>query len=306
VSEATLRLMRRIDEQFLETPWYGSRQMARHLRRNGWCVGRHRVRRLMLKMDLAPIYQRPKTSEPHSQHRTWPYLLRRLTIDRPNQVSLPGLGQRSGNNNFHTAVPPNPASGTAHPAAAATAATPASSSSRVSQPENITSRPDDKETSTLIELGQDFLKNGDFLSARLLLQRAAKAGSAAAALSLGETFDPFLIQRLGAIGVQPDVAKAREWYQRAAQLGSNTAGRTLGKTRGASSRRGPCLVAREQVSRRAGPALPRKRHRRAPLASRTMKQAATIDAYPAARFGPQHRYTKARPSQHPAMSALYS
>ena len=86
VSEATLRLMRLIDEQFLETPWYGSRQMARHLRRNGWCVGRHRVRRLMLKMGLAPIYQRPKTSEPHPQHRTWPYLLRHLTIDRPNQV----------------------------------------------------------------------------------------------------------------------------------------------------------------------------------------------------------------------------
>ncbi|CAM5496474.1 IS3 family transposase ISAzs33 [Afipia felis] len=48
-NEATLRLMRLIDEQFLETPWYGSRQMARHLRRNGWCVGRHRVRRLMTK-----------------------------------------------------------------------------------------------------------------------------------------------------------------------------------------------------------------------------------------------------------------
>ncbi len=85
-NEATLVLMRLIDEQFLETPWYGSRQMARHLRRNGWCVGRHRVRRLMTKMGLAPIYQRPKTSEPHPQHRIWPYLLRHLTIDRPNQV----------------------------------------------------------------------------------------------------------------------------------------------------------------------------------------------------------------------------
>ena len=52
-SEVTLRLVRLIDEQFLETPWYGSRQMARHLRRNGWCVGRHRIRRLMLKMGLA-------------------------------------------------------------------------------------------------------------------------------------------------------------------------------------------------------------------------------------------------------------
>ncbi len=86
VSEETLRLMRLIDEQFLETPWYGSRQMVRHLRRDGRCVGRHRVRRLMRKMGLAPIYQRPKTSEPHPQHRTWPYLLRHLTIDRPNQV----------------------------------------------------------------------------------------------------------------------------------------------------------------------------------------------------------------------------
>jgi len=66
-NEETLRLMRLIDEQFLETPRYGSRQMARHLRRHGWCVGRHRVRRLMLKMGLAPIYQRPKTSEPSSR-----------------------------------------------------------------------------------------------------------------------------------------------------------------------------------------------------------------------------------------------
>ena len=70
-SEANLALMRLIDEQFLETPWYGSRQMARHLRRNGWCVGRHRVRHLMTKMGLAPIYQRPKTSEPHPQHKVY-------------------------------------------------------------------------------------------------------------------------------------------------------------------------------------------------------------------------------------------
>jgi hypothetical protein len=144
-------------------------------------------------------------------------------------VSLPGVGQRSGNNNFHTAVPPNPGSGTAHPAAASTTAAPASSSSTVSRRENITSRPDDEETSALIELGRDFLKNGDFSSARLLLVRVAKAGSAAAALSLGETFDPFLIQRLGAIGVQPDIVQAREWYQRAAQLGSNTAAEHLAK-----------------------------------------------------------------------------
>jgi TPR repeat protein len=75
----------------------------------------------------------------------------------------------------------------------------------------------------LIKLGQDFLKNGDFSSARLLLKRAAEAGSADAALSLGETFDPLLIQRLGAVGVQADPTSANEWYKRAAQLGSDAA-----------------------------------------------------------------------------------
>jgi putative transposase len=81
-----LELMRLIDVQFLETPWYGSRQMARHLRREGYTAGRKRIRRLMAKMGLAPIYQRPRTSVPHPEHRVWPYLLRDLTIDRPNQV----------------------------------------------------------------------------------------------------------------------------------------------------------------------------------------------------------------------------
>jgi putative transposase len=81
-----LELMRLIDTQFLETPWYGSRQMARHLRREGYTVGRKRVRRLMAKMGLAPIYQRPRTTVPHPEHRIYPYLLRDLVIDRPNQV----------------------------------------------------------------------------------------------------------------------------------------------------------------------------------------------------------------------------
>ena len=85
-SPETLALMRAIDEQFLETPWYGSRQMARHLQRQGWRVGRHRIRRLMTMMSLVPIYPRPKTSLPHPEHRIYPYLLRDLLIDRPNQV----------------------------------------------------------------------------------------------------------------------------------------------------------------------------------------------------------------------------
>jgi putative transposase len=81
-----LELMRLIDAQFLETPWYGSRQMTRHLRREGYVVGRKRVRRLMAKMGLAPVYQRPRTTVPHPEHRVFPYLLRDLVIDRPNQV----------------------------------------------------------------------------------------------------------------------------------------------------------------------------------------------------------------------------
>ncbi len=64
-----LELMRLVDAQCLETPWYGSRQMARHLRRGGHVVGRKRVRRLMAKMGLAPIYQRPRTTVPHPGHR---------------------------------------------------------------------------------------------------------------------------------------------------------------------------------------------------------------------------------------------
>jgi putative transposase len=81
-----LALMRLIDEQFLEAPFYGARQMARHLRRQGFVVGRKRVRRLMARMGLAAIYQKPRTSAPHPAHPVYRYLLRGLVIDRPGQV----------------------------------------------------------------------------------------------------------------------------------------------------------------------------------------------------------------------------
>jgi putative transposase len=84
-TDETLALMTVIDATFLDMPWYGSRQMARHLRRRV-NVGRRRVRRLMAKMGLTPIYQRPRTSDPHPQHRIYPYLLRKLAIERPNHV----------------------------------------------------------------------------------------------------------------------------------------------------------------------------------------------------------------------------
>ncbi len=78
--------MRLIDAQFMETPFYGSRQMAWHLRRLGHVVNRKRVRRLMRLMGLEAIYQRPRTSDPHPENKVYPYLLRDMTIDRPEQV----------------------------------------------------------------------------------------------------------------------------------------------------------------------------------------------------------------------------
>ena len=85
-SPENLALMRRIDELFLKYPFYGSRQMTRQLWREGVPVGRHRVRRLMRLMGLAAIYQAPRTSTPHPVHRIYPYLLRNLTVERPDHV----------------------------------------------------------------------------------------------------------------------------------------------------------------------------------------------------------------------------
>ena len=82
----TLQPMRLIDEQCLRAPFYGSRRMAVCLRRQGFAVGRDRVRRLMQLLGLEAIYQKPRTSAPHPEHRIHPYLLRELVIDRPNQV----------------------------------------------------------------------------------------------------------------------------------------------------------------------------------------------------------------------------
>lgn len=85
-SPFNIALMRLIDEQFLETPYYGARQMARHLRRQGYGVNRKRIGRLMRLMGLSAIYQKPNTSKPHPEHKIYPYLLNGVTVDRPNQV----------------------------------------------------------------------------------------------------------------------------------------------------------------------------------------------------------------------------
>jgi hypothetical protein len=83
------------------------------------------------------------------------------------------------------------------------------------------------EIAMLLKRGKDAFSTGDLAAARLLLRRAAEAGSAEAALALGATFDPLVIRRLGAIGAAPDAAQARQWYQKAVALGSATASQPL-------------------------------------------------------------------------------
>lgn len=86
VSPEDLKLMRLIDEQYLKTPVWGSRSMKRHLLRLGYTVNRKHVQRLMRLMGLEAIYPKPRTSQRHPAHKIYPYLLRDLAIDRPNQV----------------------------------------------------------------------------------------------------------------------------------------------------------------------------------------------------------------------------
>ena len=80
--------------------------------------------------------------------------------------------------------------------------------------------PDDNEIQMLIKRGNNLFKDGDFAAARLLFERAAKAGSAEAALALGSTYDPSVIKQLGAVSVTPDLDRALKWYETAADRGS--------------------------------------------------------------------------------------
>jgi putative transposase len=85
-SEENLRLMRVIDEVYTDSPFFGSRQMMRWLRRQGYRISRKRVRRLMRLLDLEAIYEKPSLSRANAAHPVYPYLLRDLVVDRPNQA----------------------------------------------------------------------------------------------------------------------------------------------------------------------------------------------------------------------------
>lgn len=69
-------MLRLIDEQYLKTPFYGSRRMTVHLRQQGFEVNRKRVQRLMHQLGLQAIYPKPKLSQAHPEHKVYPYLLR--------------------------------------------------------------------------------------------------------------------------------------------------------------------------------------------------------------------------------------
>jgi putative transposase len=86
IKPVDLKLMELIDKQYLKAPAWGSRSMRNYLRRLGYKVNRKRVQRLMRLMGLEAIYPKPRTSRPHSAHKVYPYLLRNLNINRPNQV----------------------------------------------------------------------------------------------------------------------------------------------------------------------------------------------------------------------------
>ena len=86
VSAADLAIMRRIDELHLDYPFAGSRMLRDLLRGEGTAIGRERVTTLMRRMGIEALYRRPHTSKPADGHKVFPYLLRGLSIERPNQV----------------------------------------------------------------------------------------------------------------------------------------------------------------------------------------------------------------------------
>src|SRR5258707_222677 len=86
VSDTDLALMRRLDELHLEFPFAGARMLRGLLAAEGSKTGRRHVTTLMRTMGIEAIYRRPNTSKPAPGHRVYPYLLRGLTIDRPNHV----------------------------------------------------------------------------------------------------------------------------------------------------------------------------------------------------------------------------
>jgi hypothetical protein len=122
--------------------------------------------------------------------------------------------------------------------AEAAAGPPISPSPTQFQPQVIASEPpiasppaqrilDREEITVLLKRGKDLIANGDLAAARLVLQRAADANDAEAALALGATYDPLVLRALKVYGLKADPVMARVWYEKASELGSAAAPRRL-------------------------------------------------------------------------------
>ena len=85
-SQAELALMRRIDELHLEFPFMGARMLRRHLQREGVALGRRHIATLILRMGIQALAPQPGTSKKASGHKVYPYLLRKLALERSNQI----------------------------------------------------------------------------------------------------------------------------------------------------------------------------------------------------------------------------
>jgi putative transposase len=103
VSDYDQELMKRIDHLHLDLPFAGSRMLRDLLKQEGYCIGRKHVATLMKRMGIEALYRKPRTTKLGADHKIYPYLLRNLTIDRPNQVwamditySAPRLGISRG------------------------------------------------------------------------------------------------------------------------------------------------------------------------------------------------------------------
>ena len=86
VPERDLALMRRMDELHMDYPFAGARMLCGLLNGEGLAVGRKHTASLMKKMGIAALYRKPRTSVPEPGHKVYPYLLRHLKVDRPNQA----------------------------------------------------------------------------------------------------------------------------------------------------------------------------------------------------------------------------
>ena len=87
LTESDVAVMHLMDEQYTRTPYYGVERMTAWLQRLGIRIGHNRVRRLLRLMGLQAVYPKPRLSRPGGpEHRIWPYLLRGLAVERPNQV----------------------------------------------------------------------------------------------------------------------------------------------------------------------------------------------------------------------------